>query len=139
MKNKSENESDPFFADPVDPRVEAQTQAGEAICCFLIWMADAPTLEDRGLRATVALYNGFNGQKWDITHVGNGQYRMANVANGKVIDVAGISTANGAKLTLWDWLNGNNQKWTFTAAGDGYWKITAIHSRTVAVAHTVVT
>jgi hypothetical protein len=56
MKNKTKNESDPFFADPVDPRVEARTQAGEAICCLLIWMADAPTLEDRGLRTTVALY-----------------------------------------------------------------------------------
>ena len=56
MKNKNQNESDPFFAEPVDPRVEARTQASEAICCLLIWMADAPTLEDRGLRATVALY-----------------------------------------------------------------------------------
>lgn len=56
MKNKKQNEPDPFFAEPADPRVEARTQASEAICCLLIWMADAPTLEDRGLRATVALY-----------------------------------------------------------------------------------
>lgn len=73
-------------------------------------------------------HNGINGQKWDITHVGNGQYRVTNAANGKVIDVAGISNANGAKLHLWDWLNGNNQKWTFTPAGDGYWKMLAVHS-----------
>jgi hypothetical protein len=73
-------------------------------------------------------HNGFDGQKWDITHVGNGHYQVTNVTSGKVMDVAGISTANGAKLHLWDWLNGNNQKWTITAAGDGYWKMIAVHS-----------
>ncbi|TLD68629.1 ricin B lectin [Phragmitibacter flavus] len=73
-------------------------------------------------------HNGFNGQKWDITHVGNGQYRVTNAASGKVMDVAGASSANGTPLHLWDWLNGNNQKWTFTAAGDGYWKLIAVHS-----------
>ncbi len=50
------NQIDPFFAEPVDPRTEARELAGEAICQLLIWMADAPTLEDRGLRTTVALY-----------------------------------------------------------------------------------
>lgn len=54
MKNPTDTDS--FFADPIDPRQEARTQASEAMCHLLIWMADAPTLEDRGLRATVALY-----------------------------------------------------------------------------------
>lgn len=53
---KNSNETDSFFADPVDPRREARLLASEAMCHLLIWMADAPTLEDRGLRATVALY-----------------------------------------------------------------------------------
>lgn len=30
--------------------------ASDVICLLLIWMADGRTLEDRGLRATVALY-----------------------------------------------------------------------------------
>lgn len=50
------NKSDPFFSEPVDPCVEARTQASEAMSRLLIWMADAPTLKNRGLRATVALY-----------------------------------------------------------------------------------
>lgn len=50
------NQPDPFFAAPIDPRLEARAQALEVICRLLIWMADAPTLEDRGLRASVALY-----------------------------------------------------------------------------------
>lgn len=48
--------SDSFFAEPVDPRVEARALALEVICRLLLWIADAPTLEDRGLRASVVLY-----------------------------------------------------------------------------------
>jgi hypothetical protein len=47
---------DSFFADPVDPRAEARALALEVVCRLLLWMADAPTLEDRGLRTSVALY-----------------------------------------------------------------------------------
>lgn len=50
------NPPDPFFAEPVDPSVEARTQSSEAMSRLLIWMADASTLKTRGLRATVALY-----------------------------------------------------------------------------------
>ncbi|MEO6995847.1 MAG: hypothetical protein ABI273_19745 [Lacunisphaera sp.] len=47
---------DSFFIEPLDPRVEARELALEAVCRLLLWMADAPTLEDRGLRTSVALY-----------------------------------------------------------------------------------
>lgn len=50
------NQTDPFFSEPVDPRVEARAQASEAMSRLLIWLADAPTLKTRGIRATVALY-----------------------------------------------------------------------------------
>jgi hypothetical protein len=47
---------DSFFAEPVDPRVEARALTLEVVCRLLLWMADAATLEDRGLRTSVALY-----------------------------------------------------------------------------------
>lgn len=50
------NHTDSFFSEPVDPRQEARALSLEAICRLLIWMADAPSIEDRGLRASVALY-----------------------------------------------------------------------------------
>lgn len=53
MKN---NNDDLFFAEPINPRVEARALALEVICRLLLWTADAPTLEDRGLRVSVALY-----------------------------------------------------------------------------------
>jgi hypothetical protein len=37
-------------------RVEARELALEIVCRLLLWMADAPTIEDRGLRTSVALY-----------------------------------------------------------------------------------
>jgi hypothetical protein len=52
----AETFTDPFFAEPVDPRTEAVGLASEVIRRLLIWMADGRTLEERGLRACVALY-----------------------------------------------------------------------------------
>jgi hypothetical protein len=51
-----QNSLDFFFAEHSDANYDAREAATEAIRRLLIWMADAPTLEDRGLRASVALY-----------------------------------------------------------------------------------
>ena len=53
MKNQND---DSFFTDSVDPQVEARALALEVICRLLLWMADGRKTEDRGLRASVALY-----------------------------------------------------------------------------------
>jgi len=45
-----------FFVEPIDPRHEARALALEVICRLLLWMADEPSIEDRGLRTSVALY-----------------------------------------------------------------------------------
>ena len=50
------NHDEAFFAEPLDPRHEARALALEVIYRLLLWMADAPTLDDRGLRTSVALY-----------------------------------------------------------------------------------
>ena len=47
---------DSFFAEPVDPQLEARAVALEVVCRLFIWMAEGPTLEERGVRATVALW-----------------------------------------------------------------------------------
>ncbi len=48
------------------------------------------------------------------------------------MEVSGSSTANGAQIQLWDWLNANNQKWTVIPVGNGSFKLTAVHSGKVA-------
>lgn len=52
MKN---NEST-FFAEPLDYKKEARDSVISVICRVFLWITDAPTLADRGLRATVVLY-----------------------------------------------------------------------------------
>ncbi|MBW8782586.1 MAG: hypothetical protein JF599_11970 [Verrucomicrobia bacterium] len=47
---------DSFFVETLDPRQEARVLSLEVITRLLIWMADAPSIEDRGLRTSVALY-----------------------------------------------------------------------------------
>jgi hypothetical protein len=55
IQNMKTNEN-LFFSEPVDPRVEARALALEVVCRLALWMADAPTIEDRGLRASVVLF-----------------------------------------------------------------------------------
>ncbi len=49
-------EAHEFFCEPINPRQEAVAMATDVICRLLIWIADGRTLEDRGLRACVALF-----------------------------------------------------------------------------------
>lgn len=55
-KHAMNTNNDTFFTEPLDPQREARLLAAEALCRLLIWMAEGPNLEERGLRATVALY-----------------------------------------------------------------------------------
>jgi hypothetical protein len=51
MKN-----NDSFFAEPVAHRVEARLLALEVICRLLIWVSEGASLDERGVRTTVALW-----------------------------------------------------------------------------------
>lgn len=50
------NNDDSFFADPSNPEGEGHERTVEVLSRLLIWMADAPTFESRGVHTTVALY-----------------------------------------------------------------------------------
>lgn len=45
-----------FFALPVDPRLEARAMLLESLSRVFIWIADAATVEERGVRASVVLF-----------------------------------------------------------------------------------
>ena len=55
-------------------------------------------------------------------------YRIVNRLSGKVLDVAGPSTADAANVHQWDWYGLSNQEWRFEAAGDGAYRLIARHS-----------
>ncbi|MEV1241579.1 RICIN domain-containing protein [Nonomuraea sp. NPDC050022] len=49
--------------------------------------------------------------------------------SGKCLDVAGVSTADGANVHQWTCINGQaNQEWNFVATSDGYYTLRATHS-----------
>ena len=73
-------------------------------------------------------WNGGDDQKWDLVHLGNGQYKLTGVASGKLLEVAGASGNNGAAVQIWSSNNHNCQKWTVRPAGDGFFKILNVNS-----------
>lgn len=50
-------------------------------------------------------------------------YRIVNRNSGKVADVNGGSTANGAQVIQYTWGGGNNQQWQIIDNGGGYFRI----------------
>lgn len=69
-----------------------------------------------------------NSQQWSVDGVGLGQHRILGAFSGRAVDISGVSTANGAKVQLWDDWGGTNQRFTFTATGSGYFRVTPVHS-----------
>ncbi len=68
-------------------------------------------------------------QKWRLTHVGDGYYRISPLhASGKAMDVENISTSNGADIILWDYWGGHGQQFRFQSSGSNRWRIIARHS-----------
>jgi Ricin-type beta-trefoil lectin domain-like len=62
---------------------------------------------------------GHNWQKWTVEAVdqdaGGFWYKIVNVGSGKVADVSGVSTSDGANVHQWGYWGGRNQQWRFTA------------------------
>ena len=55
-------------------------------------------------------------------------YILVNRQSGKVLDVAGTSTADGTNIQQWSRNDGAWQQWQFVGVGDGYYKLKAKHS-----------
>jgi hypothetical protein len=58
----------------------------------------------------------------------NAWYVLVNRGSGKVLDVSGVSTADGAQLQQWGRTDGNNQQFQFVDSGGGYYRVKARHS-----------
>ena len=69
-------------------------------------------------------YWGGTNQKWILTDVGNGYYRISPTSNTSYgLDVNGQSTSNGANVQTWSYWGGTNQQWQFVDIGSGYYSI----------------
>lgn len=50
-------------------------------------------------------------QIWHMKKLENGAFVIESLADGRVLDVEGISTEEGARIILWKWNGGPNQQW----------------------------
>jgi hypothetical protein len=49
---------------------------------------------------------------------GSGSGQLVGADSGKCLEVPGQSTANGARMQIWDCWGGNNQRWTLSSSGE---------------------
>ncbi|MBQ1038231.1 ThuA domain-containing protein [Micromonospora sp. C81] len=78
---------------------------------------DSHTFGGNGV-GTPGTGGGVAGKTWTVT----AQH------SGKLMDVSGVSTADGAQITQWAATGGNNQKWQAVDAGSGAVYLKAVHS-----------
>ncbi|MGW8763669.1 glycosyl hydrolase family 95 catalytic domain-containing protein [Streptomyces sp. NPDC055815] len=57
-----------------------------------------------------------------------GTFRVVNRASGKVLDVSGQSTADGAAVIQWPWSGGTNQQWRLLPDPDGSFRLSNVNS-----------
>ena len=55
--------------------------------------------------------NDDDNRLWKIESVGEGYYKLVNKYSGKVLDVSGVSKANGANVHQWEYGGSPNQQW----------------------------
>lgn len=67
--------------------------------------------------------NDTTNQRYQVTYVGNGYYKIIAVHSGRAIDVAGGSTASGTNVQQYEWNGTDAQLWKFEYAGNGYYYI----------------
>ena len=58
---------------------------------------------------------GFKDDEWQIVDLGNGYYRLTARHSGKVLNVSGAGTSDGANVDQWSWANVNQQQFQLIA------------------------
>jgi beta-glucanase (GH16 family) len=92
-----------------------------AIACFLIAGCSENEIAE--------MQNPDNeGDNLKATVVANSIYTIKNRKSGKMLDITGGSTADGAVVIQWSSNGGTNQQWQFISVGSGYYKIKNVKS-----------
>jgi Ricin-type beta-trefoil lectin domain-like len=65
---------------------------------------------------------------WTFADAGGGYFRIVSNFDGKVVDIAGVSTADEARATQWDDVSGANQQWRLSWSSAGAFAVVARHS-----------
>lgn len=68
-------------------------------------------------------YAGSSKQKFKLTYVSDGYYKIIESATGKALDICNGSSSNGANLQTYSWNGTNAQLWKFINMGNGSYYI----------------
>lgn len=60
--------------------------------------------------------------------VAPGYYKIVSKNSGKVLDVSGVSQADGANICQWEYVGGENQQWNIEQVENGKYRIMGRHS-----------
>ncbi|QJX48207.1 family 43 glycosylhydrolase [Hymenobacter taeanensis] len=75
---------------------------------------------------------GLNCQQWNLTPVGNGEYKITSaVGAGLAADVYGNSSSNGAVLQLYPYSGGANQRFKIERASGGTYVLSSVNGNRV--------
>jgi alpha-L-fucosidase 2 len=72
--------------------------------------------------------SGSNNQRWVLTDLGGGIYKITNVNSTQGLNVNGGSTADDATIVQWPYGGSTNEQWMLTDNGNGYFKIVSLRS-----------
>jgi Ricin-type beta-trefoil lectin domain-like len=81
-------------------------------------------------------YNDGTWQQWfpELVAIVPGTYRvLPRHAQYQCLDIAGVSTADGAQANLWEYLAGNNQKWQISNPTGSWLRFTPAHATSKAL------
>ena len=75
--------------------------------------------------ANVQLYtsNDTSAQRFEITYVGGGYYKITAEHSGKAVDILNASNASGANVQQYTWNGSDAQLWKFVDAGNGMYYV----------------
>ena len=75
-------------------------------------------IQNRFTGKVLDLVEGVHGssQIWIVEPTNDGRVKVRSNLSGKCMDIVGMSRENGARLQIWQDVNGDNQLWTITQA-----------------------
>lgn len=76
-----------------------------------------------GSNAQLGVSNSISSQRYEITYVGGGYYKIIAEHSDKSLDISGGSSENGANVQQYTWNGSAAQLWKFVNAGNGNWYI----------------
>lgn len=79
--------------------------------------------KDNAIAMCIGDNNACTAQRFDITYLGDGYYKIIAVYSGRALDVYQEDSYDGARVQQYNWHNSDGQKWIIKSIGNGQYSI----------------